>query len=145
MRRRSFPTEVNVSKIKMRLPSRFTPTFPREFAGRPPYSADKENNPMNLFARSLALAAAVSLIGLTTFAQAPAAPAKAAPVRAEADTATLLRQVLDNQRALDAKLVDLQKRLDSVSQFLGDQRASTFDTVDRRLRDIQDDIKRLNR
>ncbi len=103
---------------------------------------------MNLFARSLALAAAVSLIGLTTFAQtpaAPAAPAKVAPVRAEPDVATLLRQVLDNQRNLDSKLVDLQKRLDSVSQFLGDQRASTFDTVDRRLRDIQDDIKRLNR
>lgn len=100
---------------------------------------------MNLFARSLVLAAAISLPGLTTFAQAPAAPAKAAPVRAEPDVATLLRQVLDNQRALDSKVADIQKRLDSMSQFLGDQRASTFDTVDRRLRDIQDDIKRLNR
>lgn len=100
---------------------------------------------MNLFARSLVLAAAVSVIGLTTFAQAPAAPAKVIPVKAEPDVATLLKQVLDNQRAFDAKLNDIQKRLDSMSQFLGDQRASTFDTVDRRLRDIQDDIKRLSR
>ena len=52
------------------------------------------------------------------------------------------KQILDNQRALDNKLADIQKRLDSISTVLGDQRASSFDTVDRRLRDIQDDIKR---
>jgi hypothetical protein len=121
------------------------PTFARELAGGPHYSVAKEYNHMNLFARSLVLAAAVSVIGLTTFAQAPAAPAKVIPVKAEPDVATLLKQVLDNQRALDAKVADIQKRLDSMSQFLGDQRASTFDTVDRRLRDIQDDIKRLSR
>ena len=65
-----------------------------------------------------------------------------APVKAEADTTALLKQLLQQQRDLDLKLADIQKRLDSISTFLGDQRASSFDTVDRRLRDIQDDIKR---
>ena len=96
----------------------------------------------------LAAVTTLSLTGLTTYAQqtAPAAPAKpavtAAPVKAEPDTAALLKQLLQQQRDLDLKLADIQKRLDSISTFLGDQRASSFDTVDRRLRDIQDDIKR---
>jgi|GEM_PF-5294285 peptidoglycan hydrolase CwlO-like protein len=100
---------------------------------------------MKKFACLLAAVTTMSLVGLTTYAQqaAPAKPAvAAAPVKAEADATALLKQVLQNQRDLDAKLADIQKRLDSISTFLGDQRASTFDSVDRRLRDIQDDIKR---
>jgi hypothetical protein len=99
---------------------------------------------MKKFVCLLAAVTTVSLVGLTTYAQqtAPAAPAKAAPVKVEPDATALLKQILDNQRALDNKLADIQKRLDSISTFLGDQRASSFDTVDRRLRDIQDDIKR---
>lgn len=95
---------------------------------------------MNKMMRTFALVTVVGLVGLTALAQAPAAPAKPEP-----DVAALLKQVLDNQRALEAKVNDLQKRLDSISTFLGDQRASTFDTVDRRLRDIEDELKRLNR
>lgn len=95
---------------------------------------------MKKFVCMLVAVATVGLIGLTTYAQqaAPAAPAKA-----ESDATALLKQVLQNQRELDNKLNDIQKRLDSISTFLGDQRASTFDSVDRRLRDIQDDIKGL--
>ncbi len=98
---------------------------------------------MKKFVCMLAAVITLCLIGLTTYAQqaAPAAPAKAAPVKVD-DANALLKQVLENQRALDNKLADIQKRLESISTFLGDQRASTFDTVDRRLRDIQDDIKR---
>ena len=100
---------------------------------------------MKKIAYLLAAVTTLSLTGLTTYAQqaAPAKPAvAAAPVKAEPDTAALLKQLLQQQRDLDLKLADIQKRLDSISTFLGDQRASTFDTVDRRLRDIQDDIKR---
>lgn len=95
---------------------------------------------MNNMIRTCVLITAIGLLGLAAHAQAPAAPAKPEP-----DMATTLKQVLDNQRALESKLTDIQKRLDSISQFLGDQRASTFDSVDRRLRDIEDELKRLNR
>ncbi len=79
-------------------------------------------------------------------AQQPAAltttEAKAAPAE---DTAQMLKRILDGQRSLENKLADLQKRLDSVSAFLGDQRASSYDSVDRRLRNIEDDLKDIKR
>ena len=95
---------------------------------------------MNNMIRTCVLITAIGLLGLAAHAQAPAAPAKPEP-----DIAATLKQILDNQRALDAKVVELQKRLDSISTFLGDQRASTFDAVDRPLRDIEDELKRLSR
>ena len=88
----------------------------------------------------------IGLLASTGFAQqpVPSAPAAAKPAPA-ADVTVLLKQVLDGQRNLENKLADIQKRLDSISQFLGDQRASSFDTVDRRLRDIADDVKDIKR
>ena len=82
----------------------------------------------------------------TATAQAPAAAAST-EVKAPAaeDTAQLLKRVLDGQRSLENKLADLQKRLDSISAFLGDQRASSYDSVDRRLRNIEDDLKDIKR
>lgn len=102
---------------------------------------------MNLFARSALVLTAAVLLGstLTATAQAPAAPAQPAAAKPAPDTAALLKQILDNQRAMETKIADIQKRLDSISTFLGDQRSSTFDTVDRRLRDIADDVKDLKR
>ncbi len=79
-------------------------------------------------------------------AQQPAAVAtaevKAPPTE---DTAQLIKRILDGQRSLEIKLADLQKRLDSVSEFLGDQRAGSYDSVDRRLRNIEDDLKDIKR
>lgn len=100
---------------------------------------------MNMFTRTALALTATILLGITSTApaQAPAAPPAAA--KPAPDVTTLLKQVLDNQRAMEAKIADIQKRLDSISTFLGDQRSSTFDTVDRRLRDIADDVKDLKR
>ena len=88
----------------------------------------------------------LGLLASTVSAQqpVPAAPAAVKPTPT-ADVTVLLKQVLDGQRNLENKLADIQKRLDSISQFLGDQRASSFDTVDRRLRDIADDVKDIKR
>ena len=72
----------------------------------------------------------------------PAAPAAATPAQ---DSTALLKMVLENQKILENKIQDVLRRLDSISQFLGDQRASSFDTVDRRLRNIEDDIKDIKR
>ena len=72
----------------------------------------------------------------------PAAPAAATPAQ---DSTALLKMVLENQKILENKIQDILRRLDSISQFLGDQRSSSFDSVDRRLRNIEDDIKDIKR
>ena len=92
----------------------------------------------------LAVGALLSMPLAATRAQTAPPPAAAKPVVTE-DTDQLLKRVLDGQRNLELKLADLQKKLDSISQFLGDQRSSSFDSVDRRLRNIEDDIKDLKR
>ena len=96
----------------------------------------------------LVLAVVGWLVGSTWVAQAqqPAALAatevKAPPAE---DTAQMLKRILESQRSMESKLADLQKRLDSISQFLGDQRAGSYDSVDRRLRNIEDDLKDIKR
>ena len=81
----------------------------------------------------------------TNNALAQAKAGESTPAAAVDDTAAALKRIQETQRALDAKLTDIQKRLDAISTFLGSDRASSFDSVDRRLRDIEtavDDIKR---
>ncbi len=101
-------------------------------------------NAPKCMAAGLLAAGLLGLATLTSQAQssAPAAPAAAKP---QPDLAVMLKQVLDNQRTLETKVAEIQRRLDSISQFLGDQRASSYDTVDRRLRDIASDIEDIKR
>ena len=98
---------------------------------------------MKIMSRTvLALLTAVTL-SITTL---PATAQQAAPATAPApDTAAMLKTVLENQKILENKIQDILRRLDSISQFLGDQRSSSFDSVDRRLRNIEDDIKDIKR
>lgn len=51
------------------------------------------------------------------------------------DMAALLTRI----DAIDKKLAELARSIESISKFLGDQRSTTYNTVDQRL----DDLKRL--
>lgn len=63
-----------------------------------------------------------------------------------ADTAAVdLASVLKQMKEMNAQLADMARQLDSISKFLGDRQSTSFDTVDRRLRDMEralDDLKR---
>jgi Skp family chaperone for outer membrane proteins len=89
----------------------------------------------------------LAITSLAANAQTTTAPAETKPPAevVSDDPTLLLKRVLDMQKSLETKLADIQRKLDSMSQFLGDQRASSFDTVDRRLRNIEDDLKDVKR
>lgn len=99
---------------------------------------------MNTTARMLLVLLVTGLLGLNGMAQQQTDTA-AQPVKTESDEVGLLKKVLDRQANLENKLFEIQKQLDSISKFLGDQQPSSFDTVDRRLRDIADDVKDIRR
>ena len=89
---------------------------------------------------ALALAGAVAAQAVSP---APAAPAAAAPTPQDRRIADLAE---DLQAAQD-RIADLQKRLDEVEQRLGEtyRPISPFDTVERRLEDIEKDVQDLKR
>jgi tetrahydromethanopterin S-methyltransferase subunit G len=74
---------------------------------------------------------------------APAAPAAAAPTPQDRRIADLAE---DLQAAQD-RIADLQKRLDEVEQRLGEtyRPISPFDTVERRLEDLEKDVEDIQR
>lgn len=95
---------------------------------------------------SLILAGALWVAALVplTQAQAPAAPAAPA-AKAEPSLADVQKQLADAVSGLSNQLKELQSRVDSISKFLGDRQASSIDTVDRRLRDLERDLEDLDR
>ena len=90
----------------------------------------------NVLIFALALAGAVA---------SPAAEPAPAPVSAPQDR-RLADLAEDLQEAQD-RIADLQKRLDEVEQRLGDsfRPVSPFDTVERRLEDLEKDVDSLKR
>jgi TolA-binding protein len=90
-----------------------------------------------------------ALCGAVLVATVQAQPAAAAPAaataKAEPTLADVQRQVADAVTSINAQLKELQTRVDSISKFLGDRQASSMDTVDRRLRDLERDLDDLDR
>lgn len=89
---------------------------------------------------ALALAGAVAA---QSAPPAPAAPAAAAPAPQDRRIADLAEDLQEAQ----GRIADLQKRLDEVEQRLGEtyRPISPFDTVERRLEDIEKDVEDLKR
>ena len=84
---------------------------------------------------------ALALAGAVAAQAAPPAPAAPAPQdRRIADLAEDLQEA-------QSRIADLQKRLDEVEQRLGQsyRPVSPFDTVERRLEDLEKDVQDLKR
>jgi len=77
----------------------------------------------------------------SVYAAEPAATVAPVPASPASEVAALQKQVADLKATLDSRLREIQQQLESISKFLGDRNASTFDSLDRRLRDIEDDIR----
>ena len=91
--------------------------------------------------KKTALCFALALAGAVAVQAAPPAPAvSASPDRRIADLAEDLQEAQD-------RIADLQKRLDEVEQRLGQsyRPVSPFDTVERRLEDLEKDVQDLKR
>jgi uncharacterized protein YlxW (UPF0749 family) len=90
--------------------------------------------------RKIALIAALAMAGAMAARGAEPAPASAPPDRRIADLAEDLREAQN-------RIADLQKRLDEVEGRLGDsyRAVSPFDTVERRLEDLEKDVQDLKR
>ena len=93
-----------------------------------------------------------ALCGAVLVATVQAQPAAATPAaaaapaaKAEPTLADVQKQVADAVTAINTQLRELQTRVDSISKFLGDRQASSMDTVDRRLRDLERDLEDLDR
>ena len=89
-------------------------------------------------------AALVSTVRAQPAAATPAAAAAPA-AKAQPTLADVQKQLADAVTSINAQLKDLQTRVDSISKFLGDRQASSMDTVDRRLRDLERDLDDLDR
>ena len=89
---------------------------------------------------ALALAGAVAAQAAPPVPAAPAAAPPAPQDRRFADLAEDLREAQD-------QIADLRKRLDEVEQRLGEtyRPVSPFDTVERRLEDLEKDVEDLQR
>lgn len=96
----------------------------------------------------------MSRIGCVATVLLVAAALGAGPVRADAPAEPRvppdngLAALEKDVAAIKDQLAAIQKQLDSISQFLGDRQAGSFNTLDRRLRDMErqlDDIERNSR
>lgn len=97
---------------------------------------------------SMMLAGALWAAALVTLSPAEEAATPAAPVataKAEPTLADVQRQLADAVNGLAAQIKEIQGRVDSISKFLGDRQASSMDTVDRRLRELERDIEDIDR
>lgn len=93
-----------------------------------------------------ALALTCLMAGSTLTATAQQAPAATDNKQQAVDELTLtLKRILDSQKSIENKLLDMQKRVDAISQFLGSDRSSSFDSMDRRLKNMEDDLRDIKR
>ena len=71
----------------------------------------------------------------------------AEPVSPPAASASAVEELSDQLQEAQAQIADLEKRLDVVEQRLGDtyQPPTPFDTIEKRLEDVEEDLDDLKR
>ncbi|HRT04444.1 MAG TPA: hypothetical protein P5204_01985 [Kiritimatiellia bacterium] len=89
---------------------------------------------------------ALALAGAVAAPAAPPAPA-ASPAAAPAPQDSRIADLTEDLQKAQGQIADLQKRLDEVEQRLGEtyRPISPFDTVERRLEDLEKDVQDLKR
>jgi hypothetical protein len=83
------------------------------------------------------------MLGASASAETPAA---GSGTNTTAEVVSPEQKILDAQRSIDRRLTEIERKLDDLLYFMGGGRQlSSFDTVDRRFREINDKLDRMQR
>ncbi len=91
------------------------------------------------YLRATALALCLSASAAFAEQATPATPPAAD------DVAEIKKELAAFKASTERRLTEITKQLEAIAQFLGSDRASSFETVDRRLRDLSDDLDDIKR